>query len=60
MLVFVVAVAGLLVSGMRLANAVLLAFDLAAVIFLGVMLHLFNQSTPDTMRSQAQAIDTGR
>jgi uncharacterized membrane protein len=60
MLVFVVAVAGLLVSGMRLANAVLLAFDLAAVIFLGVMLHLFNRSTPDTMRSQAQAIDTGR
>jgi len=60
MLVFVVTVAVLLVSGMPLTNAVLLAFDLAAMIFLGVMLHLFNQSTPDTMRSQAQAIDTGR
>jgi uncharacterized membrane protein len=60
MLVFVLAVVGLLVSGIPLANAVLLAFDLAAVIFLGVMVHLFNQSTPNKMRSQAQAIDTGR
>ena len=60
MLVFVLAVAGLLVSGIPLANAVLLAFDLAAVIFLGVMVHLFNQSTPKKMRSQAQAIDAGR
>lgn len=60
MLVFVLAGAGLLISGLPLANAVLLAFDLAAVLFLGAMVHLFNQSRPDNMRSQARAIDTGR
>jgi uncharacterized membrane protein len=47
-------------SGMRLSNAVLLSFDLAAVIFLGGLAYLFNKAVPAHMRSQAQALDTGR
>ncbi|WEN16596.1 DUF1345 domain-containing protein [Rhodanobacter sp. AS-Z3] len=60
MLVFVLAVAALLTCGLPLSSAVLLSFDLAAAIFLGVMAHLFNQSAPEKMRTQAQAIDAGR
>ncbi len=57
--IFVVVFAGLFAGGVRLANAVLLGFDLAAVIFLGLLAHLF-KATPTNMRAQAQAIDTGR
>lgn len=60
MLVFLLVTAGLLACGIPLIHAVLLAFDLAAVIFLSVMGYLFNQSTPARMRDQALAIDTGR
>lgn len=60
LIVFIVAAVALSSSGMRLANAVLLGFDLAAVIFLGGMAHLFNKTVPAHMRSQAQGLDTGR
>ena len=46
--------------GLRMASAVLLGFDLAAVIYLGILAHLFNQTTPDHMRGQAQVLDGGR
>jgi uncharacterized membrane protein len=60
-LVLFVVVAGTLAgSGTRLPNAVLLGFDLAAVVFLGGLAHLFNKAMPAHMRSQAQALDTGR
>ena len=52
--------ATLMFSGMGLANAVLLAFDLAAVVFLSVLAHLFNNSSLANMRHQAQNLDTGR
>jgi uncharacterized membrane protein len=56
-----VGVAGVLsASGMRLSNAVLLSFDVAAVVFLGGLAYLFNRAVPAHMRSQAQALDTGR
>jgi uncharacterized membrane protein len=58
--IFVVVVAALSGGGMRLANAVLLGFDLAAVVFLAILVHMFNKATPVNMRKQAQAIDTGR
>ncbi|MGY3040518.1 putative membrane protein [Rhodanobacter sp. TND4EL1] len=60
LLIFLAAVGGLLVSGLALPKALLLGFDLAAVIFLGLLAHLFNQAVPATMRQQAKAIDTGR
>jgi uncharacterized membrane protein len=46
--------------GLRLASAVLFGFDLAAVVYLGILAQLFNRATPSHMRSQAQALDTGR
>ncbi len=60
LLLFLLAVAGLLAGGLPPAKAVLLGFDLAAAVFLGLLTHLFNQATPAKMRRQAQAIDTGR
>jgi uncharacterized membrane protein len=60
LVLFVVVASALVGSGTRLANAVLLGFDLAAVVFLGGLAHLFNKAVPAHMRSQAQALDTGR
>jgi uncharacterized membrane protein len=60
LLLFLLAVAGLLAAGLPLTKAVLLGFDLAAAVFLGLLAHLFNQASPAKMRRQAQAIDTGR
>lgn len=60
LLIFVIAVVGFIVAGLPVANAVLLGFDLAAVLFLGLLVYLFNQATPEKMRRQARAIDTGR
>src|SRR5690349_10123739 len=60
LLIFLVAMALLLHAGVRPANAVLLGFDLAALVFLGIFARLFNRATPSHMRSQAQALDTGR
>lgn len=60
LLVFLVTMAVLLRAGLRPTSAVLLGFDLAAVVFLGIFARLFNRATPSRMRSQAQALDTGR
>lgn len=57
---FLVGGAALLALKLRPATAVLIAFDVAAVVFLSVMALLFNKATPGHMRSQAQALDTGR
>src|SRR5690348_8572363 len=60
LLLFVGVAAGLFASGMRISNAILLSFDLAAVVFLGGLAFLFNHAVPAHMRSQAEALDTGR
>ncbi|MGN6704625.1 MAG: DUF1345 domain-containing protein [Rhodanobacter sp.] len=61
LLLFVASVAVLSTGfGLRLASAVLLGFDLAAVVYLGILTTLFNRATPSHMRRQAQALDTGR
>ena len=60
LLIFLLALTGLLAYGLTLAKALLLGFDLAAVIFLGLLARLFNQAVPATMRRRATAIDTGR
>jgi uncharacterized membrane protein len=60
LLIFLVALALLLRAGVHPANAVLLGFDLAALVFLGIFARLFNRASPSHMRSQAQALDTGR
>ncbi|KZC40425.1 UNVERIFIED_ORG: hypothetical protein RHOFW104R5_18645, partial [Rhodanobacter sp. FW104-R5] len=46
--------------GMRPTTALLLGFDLAAVVYLGSLARLFNRATPDHMRSRAQMLDIGR
>ncbi len=58
--IFVLAAAVLVALGLRVATAVLLGFDLAAVIYLAVLARLFNRATPAHMRLQAKAQDTGR
>ena len=60
LLIFLVAMAVLLRAGLRPASAVLLGFDLAALVFLGIFARLFSRASPSRMRSQAQALDTGR
>ena len=60
LLIFLVTMAVLLHAGLRPASAVLLGFDLAALVFLGIFAHLFNRASPSHMRSQARALDTGR
>ncbi len=57
---FVVSGAALLATGVGIVNALLLAFDLAAAVFLGVLAWMFNHSPPAHMRKHAQALDTGR
>lgn len=58
--IFLAAGTTLMALGLRPTTAVLLAFDLAAVVFLGILARLFNRATPSHMRSQARAQDTGR
>ena len=58
--IFLVIAAALMLSGVGIANAVLLAFDLAAVVFLSILAHLFNSSSPVHMRRYAQTLDAGR
>ncbi len=57
---FVLVGAGLMAAGMAWANAIALAFDLAALVFLGVLAWLFSHSSPQHMRAHAQMLDTGR
>lgn len=47
-------------TGLRVATVILLGFDLAAVVFLGLLARMFSKATPAHMRRQAQAQDTGR
>lgn len=57
---FLVTSGVLTATGMRISNAVLLGFDLGAIVLLGILARLFNHSTPMRMRRQARAQDTGR
>lgn len=58
--IFVITSGTLIETGMRISNAVLLGFDLGAIVFLGILARLFNQSSPTRIRRQAKAQDTGR
>lgn len=58
--VFVLAVAALYGSGVRASMALLLGFDLAALVYLILLAVLFTRATPALMRCQARAQDTGR
>ena len=60
LLCFVIASTVLVWLGLQLATALLLGFSIAAVLFLGALAYLFSQSSPATMRTRAQALDTGR
>lgn len=60
MLIFIVVSGTLAAMGMRPATAILLGFDLAAVVFLSILARMFNKATTAHMRSQAKAMDTGR
>jgi len=57
---FVVTSGALMATGMRTSNAVLLGFDLGALVLLSVLARLFNRSPPTRVRLQARAQDTGR
>ena len=57
---FLLTSAVLVMGGVQVVNALLLAFDLAAAVFLGILAWLFNHSSPEHMRHHAQTLDTGR
>ncbi|MDE1893677.1 MAG: DUF1345 domain-containing protein [Pseudomonadota bacterium] len=60
-LLIFVAVGGLLLAlQMRPAMAILLAFDLGAMVLLGSLARLFNRASQAHMRMQAKALDSGR
>lgn len=58
--ILVISMVALTGFGMRPTTALLLGFDLAAVVYLGSLARLFNRATPDHMRSRAQMLDIGR
>ncbi|MHB1271248.1 MAG: DUF1345 domain-containing protein [Rhodanobacter sp.] len=58
--IFIVASSGLGALGLPLATAILLGFDLAAVVLLSILAHLFSKATIPHLRSQARAQDSGR
>ncbi|GAB2559593.1 DUF1345 domain-containing protein [Rhodanobacter koreensis] len=60
LMIFIVVCAVLMAMKLRPATAVLLAFDLAALVFLGIIARMFNRASAAHMRSQARAQDTGR
>ncbi|MEV8518238.1 DUF1345 domain-containing protein [Dyella marensis] len=60
MAIFAAALAGLLACGTRASMALLLAFDLAALVYLSLLAVLFGRASPELMRCQARAQDTGR
>ncbi|HEU4669169.1 MAG TPA: DUF1345 domain-containing protein [Dyella sp.] len=57
---FVLSSGVLLAGGMQLAPALLLGFDIGALVFLGGMLAMFNGATIKGMRHQARLQDAGR
>ncbi|MGN6322175.1 MAG: DUF1345 domain-containing protein [Dyella sp.] len=59
-IVFVVACVVLSVLGVRLASAVLLGFDLGALLFLSMLARMFTRATAAHMARQAHCQDTGR
>lgn len=58
-IIFVVLAVAALLSGMNLALALLLAFDIATVIFLSVTTYMFVTSSAISMRERARAQDEG-
>ena len=59
-IVFVVACVVLSVLGVRLASALLLGFDLGALLFLSMLARMFSRATATHMARQAHCQDTGR
>lgn len=51
---------GLMWAGLPISSALLLGFDLGALVYLGMLLRVFNRAKPDHLRRHAQAQDTGR
>ncbi len=60
LLIFIVLGAALIALQLRPATAILLAFDLAAVVLLGSLARMFNRASQAHMRMQAKAQDSGR
>src|SRR5580692_7137589 len=58
--VFVVAVVALTMSGVKPASALLLSFDLGALLYLVMLTRMFNRANAEHMCRQAHAQDTGR
>lgn len=58
--IFVISVTVMLNGGFHPANAVLLSFDAAALVYLGLLASMFQRASPARMRSHATALDTGR
>ncbi|WP_254058459.1 DUF1345 domain-containing protein [Dyella sp. S184] len=58
--IFIITSALLVAGGLRPTIAILLGFDLGALVFLGILARMFNQASPTSMRSQAREQDTGR
>jgi uncharacterized membrane protein len=58
--VFVVSGVVLALLRVKPAQALLLSFDLGALIYLGALLRLFNRANPEHMCRQARKQDTGR
>lgn len=56
-LIFVVLMAALILAGMRPAQAVLLAFDIAALLFLAAVAWMFAHAKKDSMQRRARAQD---
>ena len=58
--IFIVTSAVLLALGLKPAVAILLGFDLGAIVFLSILARMFNHASPTSMRTQAKEQDTGR
>jgi uncharacterized membrane protein len=58
--IFVLALAVLLALHRPLASSVLLGFDIAAVVYLALIVHLFNGAHPQQMKRIARSQDAGR
>lgn len=50
---------GLAWAGLSIPSALLLGFDFGALVYLGVMLRVFNHAKPDHLRAYAQSQDVG-
>lgn len=59
-LLFVALLIGLIASGIDPVRSLLLAFDIAALVFLAATAHLFNRESSKAIRKRAQEEDAGR